>query len=115
MYHNEKFSITNHRGILLLKENVKNIDLNYIKIVLEPIFRRNIKGRLGIEEKNEYTTLSKDMIKGIKDKIPIPVDLNGKFDIEQQKEIVLKIKKINMLKEKIQHKIQELIDINITI
>lgn len=115
MYHNEKFSITNHRGILLLKENVKNIDLNYIKIVLEPIFRRNIKGRLGIEEKNEYTTLSKDMIKGIKDKIPIPVDLNGKFDIEKQKEIVLKIKKINMLKEKIQHKIQELIDINITI
>lgn len=92
MYHNGKFSITNHRGILLPTEICKDIDLKYIKIVLEPIFRKNIKGRLGNEGKNEYTTLSKEMINNITDKIPIPINSKGKFDIKKQKKWLTKSK-----------------------
>ena len=40
MYHNEKFSITCHRGILLPTDKCVDIDLRYIKYVLEPIFRK---------------------------------------------------------------------------
>lgn len=113
MYHNEKFSITNHRGILIPKENCKNIDLQYIKNLIEPIFRKNVKGRMGLEGKNEYTTLSKDMIKGIEEKIPIPVNSKGEFDIDKQKEISIKIDKINKIKHKIQYEIEQLLNINI--
>lgn len=110
-----KFSITNHRGILILKENNKNIDLEYIKIVLEPIFRKNIKGRLGIGEKNEYTTLSKDMIKNIEEKIPIPINSSGNFDIEKQREISDMFKKIRRIKENIILEINNLISTNVNI
>lgn len=115
MYNTGKFSITNHRGILLLKDNYQNIDLEYIKVVLEPIFRNNIKGRLGLEEKNEYTTLSKDMVKNIKEKIPIPIDEKGNFDIQKQKEISKKYRKIKEIKEKLVLEIDNLINTNISI
>lgn len=115
MHNIGKFSITNHRGILILKENNKNIDLEYIKIVLEPIFRKNRKGRLGIKEKNEYTTLSKEMIKNIKEKIPIPVNSRGDFDIEKQKEISNRFKKIENIKKDIILEIDNLISTNINI
>lgn len=108
MYHNEKFSITNHRGILKLNKDINNIDLNYLKIVLEPIFRRNIKGRLGIEGKNEYTTLSKNMIKGINEPIPIPIKANGQYDIDKQREIANKVKKVNAIKDNIIMEIQKI-------
>jgi len=110
MYHNEKFSITNHRGILIPTVLCTNIDLNYIKVILEPIFRSKIKGRLGLEEKNEYTTLSKDMIKKIEDKISIPVKADGTFDIEVQKEIANKYEVIENIKTSISEKIAELTD-----
>lgn len=110
MYHNEKFSITNHRGILIPTDLCVNIDLNYIKVILEPIFRSKIKGRLGLEEKNEYTTLSKDMIIKIEDKIPIPIRPDGTFDIEKQKEIAQKYEIIDNIKAGICKKISELVD-----
>lgn len=110
MYHNEKFSITNHRGILIPTEMCKNIDLNFIKYIMEPIFRRNIKGRLGLEGKNEYTTLSKQMIQNINEQIPIPINEKGEFDLEKQKEISNKIEKINRIKQIIISKIDELIN-----
>lgn len=115
MHHNEKFSITNHRGILIPKENVKNINLHYIKLVLEPIFRKNIKGRLGLKEKNEYTTLSKDMIKEIEDKIPIPINEEGEYDLEKQKEIADKIDNVNKIKKRIIEEIENLINMDINI
>lgn len=114
MYHeNEKFSITNHRGILIPTDKCKNIDLKYIKYVLEPIFRRNLKGRLANGEKNEYTTLSKDMIKGIKELIPIPVKEDGCFDLIAQKEIAKKYEMVNNIKECIANNINEIISTNI--
>lgn len=43
MLHNGKFALTGHRGILLPNERCKNINLKYIKYVLEPVFRANKK------------------------------------------------------------------------
>ena len=63
MYHNEKTPITNHRGILIPTENYKNIDLHFKNVCLRPIFRRNIKERLRLKGKNEYTTLSQYLFK----------------------------------------------------
>lgn len=100
MYHeNEKFSITNHRGILLLKNKYSSLNLEFLKIILEPIFRKNIKGRLGTQEKNEYTTLSKEMILDLKDKLKIPINNDGMFDFEKHSEIVSKYKAIEEMKK----------------
>lgn len=105
MHHdNEKFSITNHRGILLLKDKYSDLNLEFLKIILEPIFRKNIKGRLGTQEKNEYTTLSKEMIIGIKDKLKIPINKDGIFDLEKQNQIVSKYKAIEEMKKSILEK-----------
>lgn len=105
MHHdNEKFSITNHRGILVLKDEYNSLSLEFLKILLEPIFRKNIKGRLGTQEKNEYTTLSKEMMLNIKDKLIIPINNDGTFDIEKQKEIVRKYKVIEEMKKSILEK-----------
>ena len=105
MHHdNEKFSITNNRGILLLKDKYSNLNLEFLKILLEPIFRKNIKGRLGTREKNEYTILSKEMILNIKDKLIIPINNDGTFDIEKQNKIVRKYKFIEEMKKSILEK-----------
>lgn len=113
MYHNEKFSITNHRGILIPTDKCINIDLNYIKIILEPILRKYIKGRLGAEGKNEYTTLSKDMIKKIEVPIKIPIKEDGSYDLDAQRKIVKKYMKVEEIKSKICKKIDELINMDI--
>ena len=103
-HNNEKFSITNHRGILLLKDEYSDLNLEFLKIILEPIFRKNIKGRLGTQEKNEYTTLSKEMIIDIKDKLKIPINEDGTFDLKKQNQIVSKYKSIEEMKKSILEK-----------
>lgn len=113
MYHNEKFSITGHRGILLPTEKCKNIDLKYIKYILEPIFRKNIKGRQGDLGKNEYTTLNSDMIRKIKDEISIPVKEDGTFDLDAQKEIALKYEQVDMIKRNLKEKIEQLLTVSV--
>ncbi len=113
MFHNEKFSITGHRGILLPTEKCKNIDLKYIKYILEPIFRKNIKGRQGDLGKNEYTTLNSDMIRKIKDEISIPVKEDGTFDLDAQKEIALKYEQVDMIKRNLKEKIERLLSVSV--
>jgi hypothetical protein len=107
MYINGKFSITNHRGILIPTEKCKDIDLEYMKYVLEPIFRKHIKGRMGHNGENEYTTLNGTMIKNISTKVSIPVKPDGTFDLEAQKEIAKKYKKIEEIKKGICDKIDQ--------
>lgn len=89
MYHNEKFSLTGHRGILIPKGDHSNLDVQYMCLMIEPIFRKNIKGRLGINGKNEYTTLNATMINNIKEKIKIPIKSDGTYDLEKQKAIAV--------------------------
>ena len=113
LYHNGKFSLTGHRGILMPTEKCKNIDLLYIKYILEPIFRANIKGRLGINGKNEYTTLNATMIKKIPQKLKIPIKADGTFDIEKQRELAQRYAAIDSIKEDVYKKIMQLVDIDV--
>lgn len=114
MYHNGKFALTGHRGILMPTNKCKDIDLSYIKFVLEPIFRANKKGREGDLGKNEYTTLNSVMIKKMKYTIPVPIKEDGSYDLEKQKELALKYERIEVIKKELSDKILELTNIFIT-
>lgn len=108
-----KFSITSHRGILIPKKELKGINLNYIKYILEPIFRRNKKGREGELGKNEYTTLNTVMIKKLNIHVPIPINLDGTYDLEKQKEIANMYRQIDEIKQGLIEKIKSLVEIKI--
>lgn len=112
---NEKFSITNHRGILMPTESCKNIDMEYMKYVLEPVFRKNIKGRMGHNGENEYTTLNGTMIKSISTKVSIPIKEDGTYDLEAQQEIAKKYRKIEDIKKGICDKIDQLVKTKISL
>lgn len=114
MLHNEKFSLTGHRGILLPTEKYKDIDLKYIKYVLEPIFRANKKGREGDLGKNEYTTLNSDMIKKITDTIPIPIHEDGSNNLNKQIELADKYEQIQNIIKDLTEKIKEITGIIVT-
>jgi len=78
-----KFSINGDRAILLPK--VEGIDLHYLKFILQPVFRKMAKGRLGDRGANEFTKLYPSMIKGVK--ILFPIKSDGTFDLFAQQEI----------------------------
>ena len=77
MIHSNLFSATNHRGVLVPK--VEGIDLQYIRYVLEPIFRELKMGRAGDNGENEYTSLPPSRVKNAKFSIPVKED--GTFDL----------------------------------
>lgn len=107
MIHNERFSATNHRGVLIPK--VENLNLVYIKKKLEPLFRANKKGRIGENGKNEYTALPPFMIENIE--VQIPINHKGNFDTSTQAEIVEKyefVDEINLKVAEYQKRIDEL-------
>lgn len=105
-----KFSITNHRGILLPKYSCEDVDLEYMKYTLEPIFRKNIKGRVGHNGQNEYTSLKLNAVNKIVDKISIPIRDDGTFDLDAQREIAMKYKKIDSIRNNISKMILEVTD-----
>ncbi|MDE5780365.1 MAG: restriction endonuclease subunit S [Lachnospiraceae bacterium] len=111
MYHNEAFSLTCHRGVLLPTDKCKNIDLKYIKYILEPIFRKRKKGREGDMGKNEYTSLKPIAIKRMVDTIPVPVKEDGTYDMQKQKELAEKYEQIDGIKNSLFQKILELTEI----
>lgn len=106
MIHREKFSCTNHRGVLIPKLN--DINLEYIKYVLEPVFREIKKGRQGDHGENEYTSLPPFMVRDVT--IPFPVDADGNIDTEIQNTIVSNYLIIEQSKKEIIGKLQTLID-----
>ncbi|MFJ7915416.1 MULTISPECIES: restriction endonuclease subunit S [unclassified Lysinibacillus] len=112
-----KFSITNHRGILIPKEEVDFtlLDIEYLKYIIEPIFRKHIKGRMGHDGQNEYTSLKLNAVNKIEQKILVPVNDNGDFDLEAQREIAEKFKKINKVKNGVCEKIGSILEKKIAI
>ena len=111
MINRGQFSLTGHRGILIPKDNCKNVDLFYLKLLIEPIFRANIKGRMGINGKNEYTKLNSVMINRIKEKIKIPITPDGSFDLAKQKEIAQKYATIESIKQELYNQVLRLTNI----
>lgn len=102
-YRQGKFSLSEKVRPLIIKDDYKeNLVPEFLKYIIEPIFRENRKGRLGDAEKNEYTKLYIDMIEDLKIKIPINKD--GTFDIEKQNQIVSKYKVIEEMKKSILEK-----------
>lgn len=98
MIHNEKFSATNHRGVLIPKSNL--INLKYAKFILEPLFRNSKKGRIGADGSNEYTALPPFMLENIE--FQMPIDENGNIDFEFQNLLVDKINFIEDIKKRIE-------------
>lgn len=114
VHENEKFSITGHRSILIPKKK-DNLNLSYVKGVLEPIFRGLVKGRLGELGKNEYTTLNLQMIKAADIKIPMPIDENGEFDVAIQNAIAEKFRQISETKRKLKEKAEYIKSVNVIV
>lgn len=108
MIHNESFSATNHRGVLIPHEDKLGlIDLQYMKYTLEPLFRAAKKGREGDNGENEYTTLPPFMIADIM--VPVPVDGQGNISLDAQKEIAAKYLAIEQCKNEVISKLDSLI------
>lgn len=111
MIHTEPFSATNHRGVL--KPKMDGLNLQYIKYVLEPVFRELKKGRQGLNGENEYTSLPPFMIKDVK--IPIPVNADGTVNIAAQEQIANKYLAIEKCKKEIAERLDVLIGQKVTI
>jgi len=112
VHSNEKFSATNHRGVLIPLDS--NINLKYSKFVLEPLFRQSKKGRIGGDGKsNEYTALPPFMVENIK--FSLPIDENGNIDIEKQNEFVEKTLSVSELNGKIEDYKKQIEELNIEI
>ena len=105
MIHKQPFSATNHRGILVPKTDKVNLD--YLKYVLEPMFRELKKGREGANGENEYTSLPPFMIKNVK--IILPITEEGTPNLEVQAEIANKYLALEQNKRDIAEKLDLLV------
>ncbi len=106
-----KFSFNADRG--LLKPIKENINLVYVKNILEPKLRGLAKGRKGEDGKDEFTKVYPSMIENIE--IKMPVDKNGNFDVKVQKEIVSQIIYVEEIKSQIKEYKNQIDTLNIEI
>lgn len=107
-YRNGKFSITTHCGILRVKPEYKDkVDFEYLNFILNQTLPNYKLGegsnkRLGTERMKEV-------------QIEIPIDENGEFDTEKQKEIADKFKKIEEIKTKLKDNYEKMISSKVKI
>jgi len=107
-YRNGKFSITTHCGILRVKPKYKNkVDFEYLNFILNQTLPNYKLGegsnkRLGTERMKEV-------------QIEIPIDENGEFDLEKQKEIADKYRKIEEIKKKLKDNYEKMINSKVQI
>lgn len=104
-----KFSTNADRVVFIPK--IENINLAYVKNILEPILRNKNKGRKGLKGKNEFTKLTPSMIED--EMIPIPYDVFGEIFSEKQSIIAAKYKTIDITKKEIENRLSELINIDL--
>lgn len=103
-----KFSVNGDRGILIPKGGRVDIDLNYMKFTLEPLFRDLAKGRKGDNGEDEFTKLYPSMLSDIM--VPVPVDKEGNLSLEAQKEIANKYAAIEQCKHEVVSRLDTLIE-----
>lgn len=92
--HNGKFNVNYDRGILVPKHDL--IDVDYIKVVLEPTLRKIAVGRRDHNGKDEFTKLYLSTIQA--QEVSVPVNEDGTPSIEAQREIVEQAKLVLDLK-----------------
>lgn len=100
----EKFSANGDRGILIPKYD--DLDLDYIKFILEPTLRKLAKGRKGDNGEDEFTKVYPSMVEKVI--IKIPVLENGNLDLKTQKEISKKYLMIEQIKTFIQEELMKI-------
>ncbi len=103
---NGKFSMTTHCGALILKNKYKNISLDYLHIFLKTNLKKYAEGT-----QNKRVTVR--IIKSIA--IPIPTNNKGEFDLEAQKQIAEKYRKIDEIKLTISKELDKIQSTNISI
>lgn len=108
-----KFSINGDRGILVPKNGRQDLDFDYMKFTLEPIFRELAKGRKGDNGEDEFTKLYPSMLSSIM--VPIPVDGEGNISLSLQKEIAQKFISVQNSQREIIEKLDALISKKISI
>lgn len=107
-YRNGKFSITTHCGILRVKPQYKDkVNFEYLNFILNQTLPNYKLGegsnkRLGTERMKEV-------------QIEIPIDENGEFDLDKQKEIAEKFKKIEEIKTKLKDNYEKMINSKVQI
>jgi type I restriction-modification system DNA methylase subunit len=106
MIHRSPFSATNHRGVLLPKEEI--IDLDYLKFAIEPILRKTKKGRIGENGENEYTSLPPFMLKDLE--IGLPIDSKGNISLNLQQEIAASYLAVEQYRREIIEKLDSLLE-----
>jgi len=100
-YRKGKFSLTCHCGLLTLKEEFKDkLDYEFLKYLLD-----NELPNYSVGEGNKR--LKKAHIEKIS--IKIPVDENGEFDLEKQKEVAGKYKLIEQVKNEVRNELNKVI------
>lgn len=102
----KKFSINGDRGLLL--PLTENLDILYLKYILQPIFRRLAKGRKGDRGTDEFTKLYPSMIADVQ--IPFPVDVNGNISLTDQQKIANSYAIIEQYKREILEKLNTILE-----
>lgn len=82
-----KFSINGDRGIMIPKRD--DIQIDYVKIILEPKLRELAKGRKGEKGKDEFTKLYISMIENLYLSVPFE-KMKGTISQDYQNEIISK-------------------------
>jgi type I restriction enzyme M protein len=103
-----KFSINGDRGILLPKNNRKDLDFDYLRYTLEPKFRSMAKGRKGDNGEDEFTKLYPSMLVDVM--VPLPVDNSGNVDINTQKEIAQRYMAVDQCRADIIAKLNSILE-----
>ncbi len=100
-----KFSINGDRG--LLKPRSNNINISYVKNILEPQLRGLAKGRKGEKGEDEFTKVYPSMLEDIT--LLFPVDDNDEPDIQSQIKIAEKYNKIEEIKRSIKEELDRIL------
>lgn len=101
-----KFSINGDRGILIPKDGRTDLDFDYMKFTLQPIFRELAKGRKGDNGEDEFTKLYPSMLAEVM--VPIPVDAEGSISLIAQKEIAAKYLAVEECKSEVISRLEAL-------
>lgn len=111
-YRKGKFSLSEKvRPLVLRPEYEKFIDKNYLKYIIQPIFRKNIKGRKGPNGENEFTKISKRDIENLL--IPIPVNADGFPNLNAQIFVAENYIKLEKIKKNMLDIINEVLSANL--
>ena len=103
-YRTGRFSLSEKvRPLIIFDEYKDKLDPVYLKYVLHPLFLSKVRGR----------KINKTIIQDLQ--IPIPVKENGEFDIDAQKSIAEKYKKLELIKEQIINEIDKVLNITVEI